>query len=86
MRPPLQGQRWLSVVAAACLAMVGCRSAVKDFYEPLTHRPECTGTGGAGGNGGSVGQGGIDGSAGASTDIGGSGGIGPGGASGCPPP
>lgn len=55
------------VLAASAFGVAGCRSAVKDFYEPLLEPPpetECSaaGSGGTAGSGGSgaTGTGGMD--------------------------
>jgi hypothetical protein len=53
---------WISVAVAMSLAVAACRSAVEDFYLPLTEEVECTSTGGgAGGSGGAGGGGGAAG-------------------------
>lgn len=67
-------RRCMFAGVAASLAMAGCRSAVADFYLPLTEGAECAGAeveeggrGGtagrddaAGGHGGDAGSGGSD--------------------------
>ncbi len=52
------GQTWVLLVSLALLLVAagGCRSAVDDFYTPLT-KPRC-GTGGAAGVGGDTSSGG----------------------------
>ena len=46
---------WSLIVAGAlCGAFGACRSAVKDFYDPLTRPTHCGGAAGAGGQGGST--------------------------------
>ncbi len=74
---------WVFAVLAAAVVMAGvaggCRSAVEDFYAPLTRPPECGGAGSAGAapSGGGGGGGGELATGGAET-------CGQGGDGGCP--
>lgn len=59
--------RWMVIPLVLLPAMAGCRSAVADFYEPLT-RATCSGTGGDA-------SGGLAGDAAAGDEKGGDGGA-----------
>lgn len=52
--------RWKTFLTAMLplLAAGGCRSAVQDFYEPLTRQTVCSNGGGAGESGGGLATGG----------------------------
>jgi len=62
MRVSRRARVWRLLGLGMWLILTGCRSAVKDFYLPLTEGPMCTGGGGgnsdeSAGSGGTAGHG-----------------------------
>ena len=71
MTPAGRNGAWLSLALLVPAAVAGCRSAVRDFYEPLASGSACTSADDTGGGGAVASEGG--------------GGQPSGGMAGCPP-